>query len=97
MEVNSLFLIIKAKLPARALHHQGKKKCMKNLLCIESNLPWFKLIFFLPGSGKNYENEFLHEKNIINFEIIATFPTPDISSMLRHDPKPILHKSCKES
>ena len=25
MEVNSLFLIIKAKLPARALHHQGKK------------------------------------------------------------------------
>ena len=67
MEVNSLFLIIKVKLPARALHHQEKKKCMKNLLCIESNLPCFKLIFLLPGNGKDYENEFLQKKNIINF------------------------------
>ena len=40
---------------------------MKNLLCIESNLPCFKLIFLLAGNGKDYENEFLQKKNIINF------------------------------
>ena len=37
------------------------------------NLPWFKLIFFLPGNGKDFENEFLLKKNII---WDATLPTP---------------------
>ena len=67
MEVNSLFLIIKAKLPARALHHQGKKNVWKICYALSQNLPCFKLIFLLPGNGKDYENEFLQKKNIINF------------------------------
>ena len=55
MEVNLLFLIIMAKLPAGALHHQDKKK---HNTCYASgqNLPWFKFIFLLPGNGKVYEN-----------------------------------------
>ena len=42
MEVSSLFLIIKAKLPARALHHQEKKNEYNiNLLYIR---PKFTLV-----------------------------------------------------
>ena len=64
MEVSSLFLIIKAKLPATALHHQEKKMNII-LICYTSgqNLPWF--MFILPGNGKDYENEFLQRKKII--------------------------------
>ena len=74
MEVNSLFLIINQL----DIASPREKKCMKNLLCIEWNLPCFKLILLLPGNGKDYENEFLQKENIINFQIIATLPTPHI-------------------
>ena len=64
MEVNSLFLITKAKLPARVLHqssiHQEKKKNEHNIRSVHR----FKTslgssLFSLPGNGKDYENEFL--------------------------------------
>ena len=31
----------------------------------DQNLPWFNFIFLLPGSCKDYENEFLQMENII--------------------------------
>ena len=62
MEVNSLFLIIKAKLPARTLHHQEKKNGIYFCYASGQNLPWFKLTFLLPGNDKDYENEFLQKK-----------------------------------
>ena len=65
MAVNSLFLIMKAKLPAISLHHQERKKLIQNFLCIGSNSPWLKLVFVLPGNDKDHEKEFLLNKNII--------------------------------
>ena len=67
MEVNSLFLIIKAKLPARALHHQGKKNVWKICYALSQIYLASSLFSYLPGNGKDYENEFLQKKNIINF------------------------------
>ena len=80
MEVNSLFVIIKTKLPTRTLHHQEKKKT-EYKFCYASgqNLPWFKLTFLLPGNGKDYENEFLQIKRRYT-EIRATLPTPQKAS-----------------
>lgn len=44
------------------------------MLCIASKLilPWFKLIFLLPGNGKDYENEFKLQKKKYT-EISATY------------------------
>ena len=65
MAVNSLFLIINAKLPTRALHQpRERKKWIQSLLCIGSNSPWFKLVFLLPVNDRDNENEFLQNKNI---------------------------------
>ena len=54
-----------AKLPARVLHHQEKKNECNACYALGQNLCWFKFIFLLPANGKDFENEFLQNKNII--------------------------------
>ena len=59
MEVNSLFLIVKANHQRELCITKRKKKWMKNLLCIKSNLPWFK-----PDSGPVAIYVFLRREKI---------------------------------
>ena len=64
MEVNSLFLIIKAKLPARVLH-QKRKNWMWYLLCIGSKFTLVQFYFSFPFTREDCENEFLQMENMI--------------------------------
>ena len=62
MEVNSLFLITKAKLPARVLHqYSSREKKKKNMIFVMQRFKTFvsSSLFSLPGNGKDYKNEFL--------------------------------------
>ena len=79
MEVNSLYFIIKVKLPARTWHQQEKKNEYKICYALGQNLPqWFKPILLLPGNGQNYEKKvFTKEKYT---EIGATLSTPQRTS-----------------
>ena len=64
MEVNSLFLIIKAKLTATTFQQQEKKKNIKICYVSGQILPKWS-IFLFPGNSTDYENEFLEKKNIL--------------------------------
>ena len=61
MEVNSLFLITKAKLPARVLHQYSSREKKMNIIFVMHRFKTFlgSSLFSLPGNGKDYENEFL--------------------------------------
>ena len=69
MEVNSLFLITKAKLPARVLHqssiHQEKKKM--NIIfvqCIGSKLLLVQVYFLYQGMERTMKMSFYKTKKI---------------------------------
>ena len=65
MEVNSLFLIIKAKLPARALPHQEKK--MNIIFVIHQAKIYLGsgLFSFYQGMVRTMKMSFLEKKNMI--------------------------------
>ena len=65
MEVNSQFLIFKAKLPARALHHQEKK--MNIIFVIHQAKIYLGsgLFSFYQGMARTMKMSFYKRKNII--------------------------------
>ena len=72
----TIFNSFKAKLPARTLHHQEKKKEKKICYASDQKFPLFNFFFLLPGNGEDYENEFYQKKNIPRryTQILVEFP-----------------------
>ena len=62
MAVNSLFLIIKAKLSARALHHPREREKMNTKFVMHRIK--FTLVQACFSITRDHENDFLHNKNI---------------------------------